>query len=77
MIAAHQQIYNRLSEREMNEHVAVVQPIPDLSLNNELVNLNELKQHCKEEWTKNPPQLESLIKSYRVQLLQVSVARGG
>lgn len=55
MIAAHQQIYNRLSEREMNQHVAVVQPIPDLSLNNELVNLNELKQHCKEEWTKNPP----------------------
>lgn len=72
MIAAHQQIYDRLSEREMNQHVAVVQPIPDLSLNNELmlVNLNELKQHC-------PPQLESLIKSYRVQLLQVTVARGG
>lgn len=46
----------------MNQHVAVVQPIPDLSLNNELVNLNALKQHYKEEWTKNPPQLESLIK---------------
>lgn len=41
-------------------------------------NLNEVKQLCKEEWTKIPPQPhERLIKSYRKQLLLVNAAKGG
>lgn len=40
--------------------------------------LYELKQHCKAEWDKIPPQwYELLIKSYRKPSLQVTAAKSG
>ncbi len=41
-------------------------------------NVTELKQFCKEEWAKIPPQqCERLIASYRKRLIAVVAAKGG
>ena len=41
-------------------------------------NVAELKQFCKEEWAKIPPQrCERLIASYRKRLIAVVAAEGG
>ena len=41
-------------------------------------NVAELKQFCKEEWAKTPPQrCERLIASYRKRLIAVVAAKGG
>ncbi len=41
-------------------------------------NVAELKQVCKEEWAKFPPQqCERLIASYRKRLIAVVAAKGG
>ncbi len=41
-------------------------------------NVAELKQFCKEEWAKIPPQrCERLIASYRKHLIAVDAAKGG
>ncbi len=41
-------------------------------------NVAELKQFCKEEWAKIPPQwCERLIASYRKRLIAVVAAKGG
>ncbi len=41
-------------------------------------NVAELKQFCKEEWAKIPPQrCERLIASYRKHLIAVAAAKGG
>ncbi len=41
-------------------------------------NVAELKQFCKEEWAKIPPQrCERLFASYRKRLIAVVVAKGG
>lgn len=43
-----------------------------------LSNVAELKQFCKEEWTKTPPQRrERLITSYRKRLVAFVAAKGG
>lgn len=39
-------------------------------------NFNELKQQCKEEWAKSPPQQCERL-PYRKQLLQVITAKDG
>ncbi len=41
-------------------------------------NMGPLKQFCKEEWAKIPPQrCERLIASYRKRLIAVVAAKGG
>ncbi len=43
-----------------------------------LNNMAELKQLCKEEWAKIPPQrCETLIANYRKHLIAVVAAKGG
>ena len=38
----------------------------------------ELKQFCKEEWSKNPPdRCAGLIRKYRKRLVEVTAAKGG
>jgi hypothetical protein len=41
-------------------------------------NIAELKQFCKDEWSKIPPDhCEGLIRNYRKHLLEVIAAKGG
>ncbi|KAF7647647.1 hypothetical protein LDENG_00168970 [Lucifuga dentata] len=41
-------------------------------------NMAELKQFCKEEWSKIPPErCTGLISSYRKRLVEVIAAKGG